>query len=202
MASLLGQFFSKIKGSQEDIVSTGLAYILNSSKFARKMLQEFILDKSDINIGEVNYLTQFIGEKLERPDISGIDTEGNEKLIIEAKFWTSLTKNQPIEYLNRLYDSSVLLFICPKLREVALFNELKFRLENDGLIIKTFENKFQLDNNKSIIITNWIFLLNYFKDTLNDNNEKLLVSDIDQLIGFCEIIDNSTFLPIIVDQVK
>jgi len=196
MASLLGQFFSRIKGSQEDIASIGLAYILNSSKFARKVLQEFILDKSNMNIGEVNYITQSIGGKLERPDISGIDTEGNEKLIIEAKFWASLTKNQPIEYLNRLHDSSVLLFICPKLREVALFNELKFRLENDGLIIKTLENKIQLSNNKSIIITNWIFLLNYFKDTLNDNNEKLIISDIDQLIGFCEIIDDSSFLPI------
>lgn len=196
MPSLLGQFFTRIKGSQEDIASNGLSYILNSSEFARKTLKDFIFDKSNINIGEVNYLTQSVGGKLERPDISGINTEGKEKLIIEAKFWASLTKNQPIEYLNRLYGNSVLLFICPKLREAALFNELKFRLENDGLSIKTYENKIQLDNNKCIIITNWTFLLNYIKNMLNDNNEKLLVSDIDQLIGFCEIIDNSSFLPI------
>lgn len=196
MASLLGQFFSRIKGSQEDIASIGLAYILNSSEFSRRMLKNFIFDKSNINIGEVNYITQSVGGKLERPDISGIDTEGNEKMIIEAKFWASLTKNQPIEYLNRLHENSVLLFICPKLREVALFNELKFRLEKDELSIKLYENKIQLDNNKCIIITNWTFLLNYMKNMLNDNNEKLLVSDVDQLIGFCEIIDNSSFLPI------
>jgi len=196
MPSLLGQFFSRIKGSQEDIASNGLAYILNSSELARKILKNYIFDKTNTNIGEVNYLTQSIGSKLERPDISGIDIEGKEKIIIEAKFWASLTKNQPIEYLKRLNENSVLLFICPKLREVALFNELKFRLVNDELSIKTHENKIQLDNNKCIIITNWAFLLNYIKNMLNDNNEKLLVSDVDQLIGFCEIIDNSSFLPI------
>ena len=196
MSSLLGQFFSRIKGSQEDIASNGIAYILNSSELARKVMKDFIFDKTNTNIGEVNYLTQSIGSKLERPDISGIDTEGNEKIIIEAKFWASLTKNQPIEYLNRLTENSVLLFICPKLREVALFNELKFRLENDELSIKIYENKIQLDNNKCIIITNWAFLLNYIKNMLNDNNEKLLVSDVDQLIGFCDVIDNSSFLPI------
>ena len=196
MPSLLGQFFPRIKGSQEDIASNGLVYILNSSEYARKTLNNFILDKTNINIGGVNYLTQSIGNKLERPDISGIDMDGKEKIIIEAKFWASLTKNQPIEYLNRLKDNSVLLFICPKLREVALFNELKFRLENNGLSIEIYENKLQLVNNKSIFITNWTFLLNHLKNTLNDNNEKLLVSDVDQLIGFCEIIDNSSFLPI------
>jgi hypothetical protein len=196
MSSLLGQFFSRIKGSQEDIASIGLAYILNSSEFARKILKNYILDRANTNIGEVNYITQFIGGKLERPDISGIDIEGNEKIIIEAKFWASLTKNQPIEYLNRLKENSVLLFICPKLREVALFNELKFRLENDDFSIEIFENKILLDNNKSIIITNWLFLLNYMKNMLNDNNDKLLVSDVDQLIGFCEVIDDSSFLPI------
>jgi len=196
MPSLLGQFFTKIKGSQEDIASNGLVYILNSSEYARKILKDYIFDKTNINIGDVNYLTQSTGNKLERPDISGINKEGNEKIIIEAKFWASLTKNQPIEYLNRLTENSVLLFICPKLREIALFNELKYRLENAELSINTYENKVQLDNNKILIITNWAFLLNYIKNMLNDNNEKLLVSDVDQLIGFCEIIDNSLFLPI------
>jgi hypothetical protein len=196
MSSLLGQFFSRIKGSQEDIASKGLVYILNSSELARKILKNYIFDRTEINIGEVNYLTQSIGSKLERPDISGIDVDGKERIIMEAKFWASLTKNQPTEYLNRLNENSVLLFICPKLREVALLNELKFRLENNELSIKTYENGIQVDNNKSIIITNWTFLLNHLKNTLNDNNEKLLVSDVDQLIGFCEIIDNSSFLPI------
>jgi len=196
MPSLLGQFFSRIKGSQEDIASNGFVYILNSSEFARKTLNNFIFDKTNINIGEVNYLTQSIGRKLERPDISGIDVDGKERIIMEAKFWASLTKNQPIEYLNRLNDNSVLLFICPKLREVALFNEIKFRLEHNELSTKIYENKLLLENNKNIIITNWTFLLNHLKNMLNDNNEKLLVSDVDQLIGFCEIIDNSSFLPI------
>ena len=41
MPSLLGQFFSKIKGSQEDIASNGIAYILNSSELARKVMKNY-----------------------------------------------------------------------------------------------------------------------------------------------------------------
>ena len=86
MSSLLGQFFPRIKGSQEDIASNGLVYILNSSEFARKTLNNLIFDKTNTNIGEVNYLAQSIGSKLERPDVSGVDMDGKEKIIIEAKF--------------------------------------------------------------------------------------------------------------------
>ena len=129
MASLLGQFYTRIKGSQEDIASEGLAFILQRSISARTSLNKITQLESGIEFEDINYITQNIGEKLERPDISGIDNKGKEVIILEAKFWASLTDNQPIEYLNRLGENSILMFVCPTLRVRPVFDELSMRLQ-------------------------------------------------------------------------
>ena len=195
MASLLGQFFTRISGSQEDIASEGLAYILNSSTMAKSAINIFINTRTGIALDRINYLTQSTGKNNERPDISGIDENGEEKIIIEAKFWASLTGNQPVEYLNRLKSSSVLIFICPSLRENSLSNEIETRLNTAGIDYTLNDKVFKLDE-KYIIIANWFEVLLLLKSTLTEGNERLLVSDVDQLIGFCEKIDTASFLPI------
>ena len=108
MESLLGQFYTRIKGSQEDIASEGLTYSLA----ARQALNRVIQTDSGLTFGDISYSSQSIGENLERPDISGIDKDGKEVVLLEAKFWAALTNNQPVGYLNRLGDNTVLLFIC------------------------------------------------------------------------------------------
>ncbi|MCL1827653.1 MAG: hypothetical protein FWG20_06370, partial [Candidatus Cloacimonetes bacterium] len=144
MASLLGQFYTKIEGSQEDIASEGIAYILNKSINARDSINAFLHNMIGINFKNISYITQNIGENKERPDISGIDENGLEQIIIEAKFWASLTDNQPVEYLKRLNNDSVLLFVCPTLRKVSIGTEIESRLndadiefEKNELYIKT-----------------------------------------------------------------
>jgi hypothetical protein len=194
MASLLGQFFPFIKGSQEDIASKGLAYILQASETARNAFNKYLLNKTNIVFENINYITQSIGENLERPDISGIDNTGKEVIIIEAKFWASLTSNQPIEYLKRLKDNSVLVFICPKLRELSLFEEVDLRLKNENIDYEVIDKNFKLQNKVHIQIVDWNSLLSLIRQALIQNNEN--ISDIEQIIGFCEIIDNNTFLPI------
>ena len=141
--------------------------------------------------------SQSVGKNSERPDISGINEKGHEILIIEAKFWASLTENQPVEYIKRLKDNSILLFICPKLRINSLNNEIERKILENGLTYKYIDKKYILDENKQIYITDWYTILELLKTHLTKNHEMLLVSDIDQLIGFCEIIDNYSFLPII-----
>ena len=111
MASLLGQFYNKIRGSQEDIASEGLAYILQRSESARIALRKIIKLESGLDFDDINYTTQNVGEKLERTDISGYDFDNREVIILEAKFWASLTDNQPIGYLERLSENSILVFI-------------------------------------------------------------------------------------------
>ena len=197
MASLLGQFYTRIKGSQEDIASEGLAYILQRSISARKALNKVIHIESGIEFEDINYITQNVGVKLERPDISGIDNNGKEVIILEAKFWASLTDNQPIEYLNRLTENSILMFVCPTLRVRPVFDELNMRLKKAGLSsqINNDNHSFKLDDNKTLIVKNWQEILGILRIQLVQDNEQTLLSDIDQIIGLCETIDNNSFLP-------
>jgi len=196
MASLLGQFFTSIKGSQEDIASKGMAYILENSNSAKNVINNIIKNKTNLEFNNIKYLTQSIGTNKERPDLSGIDIQGNEKIIIEAKFWASLTINQPVEYLSRLKENTTLIFICPKLRELSLLDELEAKIIKSNLEYIKNNNIIIVDKNKYVFIIDWKYILEAIKQSLKENNEPNFVSDVDQLIGFCEIVDNNTFLPI------
>jgi hypothetical protein len=196
MESLLGQFYTRIKGSQEDIASEGLTYVLQRSLTARQVLNKIIQVDSGLAFEDINYSTQNIGEKLERPDISGIDKSGKEVIILEAKFWASLTDNQPVEYLRRLGDNSVLMFITPTLRVRPIFNEIQMRLTQAGInfIPDNANHSFSL-NNQKLIVKTWNEILQAIRLQLAQANEQTLLSDIDQVIGLCETIDNNSFQP-------
>jgi hypothetical protein len=88
------------------------------------------------------------------------------------------------------------LFICPSLRKTSLTGEVEYRLKENNINYSYINNYFVTEDKKYIIITDWSIILETVKSSLVNNNERSLVSDIDQLIGICEIIDNYTFLPI------
>jgi len=196
MASLLGQFYNRIKGSQEDIASEGLAYILQRSKSARNALQKIIKLESGLDFEDINYTTQNVGEKLERTDMSGYNFDNQEVIILEAKFWASLTDNQPIGYLERLNKNSILVFICPTLRVRPVFDEVKKRIFDAKMEFETnLDNHFiKLSNNKNVIVKTWSEILGVIRFQLIQDNDQYL-SDIDQIIGFCETVDSNAFLP-------
>ncbi len=50
--------------------------------------------------------------------------------------------------------------------------------------------------NKHIVIKSWNEVLNIIKSELTQENNQTLISDIDQIIGFCDTIDNNSFQPI------
>lgn len=198
MESLLGRFYSRIKGSQETIASDGLAYILQRSIGAKQTIQQLIKAECGIDLGDITFSSQSVGEKLERPDISGFDSYGNEVIIIETKFWSTLTENQPREYLRRLKNNSVIVFICPSLRVRSLYNELIRALNTSSLNINHDDEKhlIVLKESKQIVIKTWIEILYAIKTSLSQENNYFLLADIEQIIGFCEVIEKNTFLPI------
>lgn len=196
--SLLAKFFNQIKSSQEDIASDGLKYILQNSVFAQKYIKTLLFSKTGIEIPELRYTSQLVKQELGRTDISGLDISGNEILIIEAKFWASLTENQPVSYIERLGENSVLLFLCPTLRKNSLFIELKKKLSEQNIAFGTDdeEKKIILKNGKYILIQSWNEILEPIKIVLKENKENGLVSDIDQIIGFCDVVDSNSFIPL------
>jgi len=198
MQSLLGQFYSRIKGSQEDIASEGLAYILQRSPSARLALNKILKSDCGLDFDELSYTTQNIGDKLERPDVSGFDASGKEVLILEAKFWASLTENQPITYLSRLCDNSALVFICPTLRVRPVFGEIVKRVKNSesDFTINQSRHTIRFTTSKFLVVKTWSEILGTIRLQLVQANEQALISDIDQIIGLCDTIDSNAFQPI------
>ncbi len=200
MQSLLGQFYNRIKGSQEDIASESLAYILKNSEKARKAINLIVKTKTDLDFADLSFQAQVVGEKQERPDISGIDSNGDEVLLLEAKFWSSLTKNQPNEYLKRLNKNTILIFVVPSLRIRSIYDEVLKKIINEyKLNIEPNSEEYTIkiiNENKYILIKSWREILNIIKMELIQENNQTLISDIDQIIGFCETIDKNTFQPI------
>ena len=193
MTSLLGKFYTRIIGSQEDIASEGLAYILQKSATARRVFANVM----QIDGGEdVVYTTQSVGDKLERPDISG-KKHGREVVLIEAKFWASLTDNQPSTYLERLGEGTVLMLVCPDLRVRPIYNELKYRLQNSGQAFTHDDERhcFHVEPGKRLIVKTWREILESIRDGLRQDHDHKLLSDIDQIIGLCETIDAAAFVP-------
>jgi hypothetical protein len=199
MQSLLGQFYNRIKGSQEDIASEGLVYILKQSLESRKVINQIVKANTNLTFSDLSFQTQNVGKDLERPDISGKDETGKEVLLIEAKFWASLTHNQPNGYLKRLKDNTVLIFLVPTLRTRTVFEEVKIRIleENQDLVIDTDNLGILIkSSNKHIFIKSWNEILNSIKSKIEQTNNINLLSDLNQIIGLCETIDQNSFQPI------
>ena len=200
MNSLLGQFYNKIRGSQEDIASEGLVYILKQSLESRMVINQIVKTNTNLNFSDLSFQTQNVGKELERPDISGKDDTGKEVLLIEAKFWASLTNNQPNGYLKRLKENTVLIFLVPSLRKRTVFEEVKGRvfeynqdleidLENLKILIKS--------TNQHILIRSWNDVLSSIKSKIEKTNNINLLSDLNQIIGLCEIVDKNSFHPLV-----
>lgn len=200
MQSLLGQFYNRIKGSQEDIASESLVYILKQSIESRKVINQIVKANTNLNFSDLSFQTQNVGKELERPDISGKDENGNEVLLIEAKFWASLTHNQPNGYLKRLSNNTVLMFLVPTLRTRTVFEEVKNRIleEYKDLEIDNENLKVFIKSSKQhIFIKSWNEILNAIKAKIEQTNDINLISDLNQIIGLCDSIDQNSFQPII-----
>lgn len=204
MESLLGQFYSRIRGSQENIASEGLVYILNRSKAARQALYNIIRNDSGLDFPDLKFEAQSTGKNFERPDIIGRDGDGNKVLILEAKFWSALTDNQPVEYLNSLADNSALVFICPDLRVRPVYSEVDKRLRSNPILTQQVGDWYLriTEQNQHVIVKTWSQILEPIKDKLSQEKEHDLLADINQIIGLCEIIDNTAFLPLLSDDLS
>lgn len=202
--SYLGSIYSKIRGSQEDVASGGIVYVLDRSAGARSTLSRFVASKSGVDLGELTFKIQTTGEDLERPDISCYNCGGNEVAIIEAKFWAALTHNQPVSYLKRLPANGCLLFMVPNLRVDGVKIELLERLEKAGLehSIQDDDRTILVNQTQKMVIVTWDEILNVIREKLIEAGETNLKSDIDQVIGLCKAVDTDSYIPITEDEIS
>ncbi len=113
--SLLGHLVIKLTHQQENIATEALNHILNTSSTARKSFLRYI-EQTSIKFEDLKFSTQIVCKDKATPDVVstdknkaildlvGIDADGDKVLIIESKFWAGLTGNQPVAYLNPVFE--------------------------------------------------------------------------------------------------
>lgn len=194
-ASLLAHLYSHIKGSQEDVATLSLQYIVSRSAALNREFTGLLCRALHGNVGtELNYVCQAVGENLERPDIAGIDPNGKEQILCEAKFYAGLTDNQPNGYLDRLKKNEAygLVFICPAARKVTLWSKL-LELCRERNVVDLDKYCVAVDGVRMSILT-WGEIVQRLHDVASSEATDLR-SDIDQLDGFCKLMDSEAFIP-------
>ena len=202
--SLLAHLYPYIKGSQEDIATYSLQYLLSQSDKLNATFTKMAAEIMNIDLqSKMQYLCQVTGEseELERPDMVGLDSNSNEVVLFEMKFYASLTQNQPNTYLKRLKKNNGkgLLFVCPETRKTSLWDKLK-ELCNDENLKEI--NKFCVETNGiKLAITTWKEIINKLKD-IASAEDTVFLSDISQLEGYCNKMDSDAFIPFSADDLS
>ncbi|MBM3143405.1 MAG: hypothetical protein FJ010_00270 [Chloroflexi bacterium] len=135
---ILAYIASNFISEYENVANSSIAYLLNEYPAARAALKSLLA--SD-NV-PTYYKTELSTTSNGRPDVTGIDINGNKTVIIEGKFWANLTPNQPKNYLKELSGSGKILFLAPGTRCASLKTEIEKRLngENEKVIISSWDN--------------------------------------------------------------
>ena len=195
--SLLAHLYTHIRGSQEDIATLSLHYLLSQSEALNKVFTKKVANALGVSVDDtLQYITQATGEESERPDMAGFDCSGEEVLLCEMKFYAGLTENQPVGYLERLKESGGkgLIFICPKSRLLTLWAELKKQCIDKEWEIKELNDFSVSANGVNLAIVTWSDVIETLMNAA-DSFAEHLIADIKQLKGYCEQIDSEAFIP-------
>ena len=186
--SLLAHLAWRFPGATEDIATEALLYILHKHESAWTALGNLLRSGGADPEPMDSFDTQRVYQRSKKPDLVAFN-DGREVLLVESKFWASLTSQQPNGYLRLMMkdlpDAKNLLFIAPKARRDELWKELR---EQAG---KQFEvaDEQATDGVRSatvgssghrLMLTSWHTLLNRLEHSGTDVD-----GDLRQLRGLC-----------------
>lgn len=194
--SLLAHLFPRIRGSQEDVATYSLAYILEQSSVLNESFTRLISKKLHISTGNMlSYHCQDADSEFGRPDIAGYK-DGVLSILCEAKFFAGLTSNQPVSYLNRLSgtENSGVIFICPKERVISLWDKVVTLAEEAGLSGEAITDDCINYSGTRMSIISWSEILSELIPTATERHPEML-GDLRQLEGFCSKIESEAFIP-------
>lgn len=195
--SLLAHLYPHIRGSQEDIATYSLQYLLVQSKELNRAFTKRIANALHIDVDDMlQYVCQATGdsEEKERPDMAGLDTNGNETILCEMKFYATLTANQPNTYLDRLIEcgGKGLLFVCPVARQTSLWAKINELC--GGRNIQVVDEHCAKVDGISLAIITWTEIIELLKQVASSVAIDFS-ADIAQLEGYCEQLDSEAFIP-------
>ena len=203
MKSLFGHIVLNYTSQAEDLATEALHYILSNSNNARSGISRFLGTIDSSFTDDLFFKTQDYGDDNAIPDLVGVDSDNDPICIIESKFWAGLTDNQPVTYIKRLNPdkTSILLFLVPSKRLESIWNEIINRCKDSGIAVYSeIRNDYQisanLNENNYIAIIDWNSLLTLIETELDNAGDYLIKSDLLQLKGLCNQMDEESFLPI------
>ena len=195
--SLLAHLYTRIKGSQEDVATMSLHYIISAHKELGIAYNKLLSDKLKINLEpEIHYNIQSVGKNSERPDMSGADNNGKEQILCEMKFYAGLTENQPNGYLDRLIkeDGKALAFVCPEDRRISLWNKVKELCVQNGRSLSDEDGYRVTVDGIAMAIVTWTEIIEELRRVASSVAIEAL-PDIVQLAGLCNMMENEAFIP-------
>lgn len=200
--NLLAHLVASFPGNTENIATEALGHIFERSDASVEALNDVI--KSGVRgvnpIATVR--TQVIHADGTRPDLVGFDDSGQERVLIEVKFWANLTDNQPNGYLNRLSDDGpvVLVFLVPEERVQSLWPQLRRRALREFDTVSEVDSERKClridDGGRHLMIVSWGSLLDSMAARSRDQDEPRLESEIRQSRSLTEFADAGAFKPI------
>ena len=203
--SILAHLAPLLTSQIENVATDALAHLLFQYDFILKAFRKYI---SSIGIDfpdDLAIKTQARWQDAAIPDLVGLDKDGRHLLIVESKFWASLTSNQPATYIERLpHDRpAILLFIAPVSRFTTLWPELLRRCNPPDLNSQneretTTEKILSLHLNSThmLALTSWESLLTVLYKNAKQVGNEYAMSDIWQLQSLCAQVDTEAFLPL------
>lgn len=175
--------------SREELATGGLGYLLQEYPAVR----DRVLDALATSIAqEIRSDIAFISQARSADDPWIVDVEGriNELVYvsIEGKLDARLQPSQPVDYVERLQQGGVLVFVCPSKRIPRLRDELAQRAGGAGLLEKDASWRqgaaeiswISLTKHQRMGVTSWASLLRLAADKTGDGSSALQ-SDIYQL---------------------
>ncbi len=202
--SFFGHLVFRFGKGQENLGTEALSFILNRSHAANGAFIRLLSQLEAKMPQTLKFETQVAGQDGAIPDFVGSDIDGKTVVIGEVKFWAGLTNNQPITYLKRISKApgAILLFIAPSKRIPTLWRELLHRCCEATLTISESLNmptgiKMAVIGEETLMaLVSWQAIINVMLSAAQAEGDIDATSDIKQLKGLCDRMDEIAFLPV------
>lgn len=194
--SLLAHLFPRIKGSQEDVATYSLSYILEQSIILNEAFTKLISLRLHVPTEKtLSYNCQDADSDFGRPDIAGYEA-GTLRILCEAKFYAGLTANQPVSYLRRLQgtENSGVVFICPKDREISLWDKVVSLAEAHEMPGEPIDDFCMDYSGTRMSILSWSEIIAELLRVATERHPEM-IGDLRQLEGFCNKVESEAFIP-------
>jgi hypothetical protein len=200
---------TRFSASPENLATESLAYVLRSAVASRTLI-DFFRETADVDLdSRFRFRTQSFGGDGSVPDLVGIDSAGDQSIVVEAKFWAGLTDQQPLGYLPRLPATrpAVLAFVAPASRVDLLWREVRRRCAAGGMTLGADRGGNELriaalNDEHRLVVVSWRRLLDVLARALVVAGEDDIAADLTQLDGLCERMDEDAFLPIRAEELS